>query len=203
MKLLFFLLVTLLSEEVLMAPLKEGKESEGEGHQECKAPDSKEKLQEELDEMLKQALLSNKTGNLEKIKKAFTFQPNEVKLRVQVEYSINCTDWGECVTDFNCSDGFNRSFTWTSINPSSLSGRYLLGYAALNWEFFGFEWMGACNTSVENTLHLQLEVLSLTPLCGVREGMHFLNESLKSLTIQVSYTLMIALNPILNKFQTV
>ena len=161
---------------------------EGEGLKGCSARGTNDTIQEKLDEILKSALLNN-TENTSKIKAAFTIQPDQVKLCVQVQYAIKCTDENQCETNFNCSDGYNNTLIWTSINPSSLSGSFLFGFASINWEFFGFEWMGACDISIENTQLLNIEVPSLMLLCDVDDGRKYLNESLRRLTIQVSYTI--------------
>ena len=74
----------------------------------------------------------------------------------------------------------------TNIDLSSLSGSFLYEFASINWEFFGFEWMGACDLSIENTQHLIIEVPSLILICGADDGIKLIKESLRRLTIQVS-----------------
>ena len=155
MKLLLLLLAILSSEGVLTAPVMEGEGPEGEG---CSATNVLEELnetvpmQEELSELLKSALVNN-TENDDRIKAAFTLQPDEVKLCVRVEYIITCSDKTNCVVaDWDCTNNCSAAFVWTSFDPHSLSGSLLFHYASNEFELFGFEWGGACDLSLQNTL---------------------------------------------------
>ena len=99
-------------------------------------------LQQEIDEIIKQGFLEN-TENLDKINASFTLQPGEVKLCARLSYIVRCTDDEYCPKPVYCSYyGYNHTLVWTSINPSSLSGSFLLEFSELNWEFLGFNGRG-------------------------------------------------------------
>ncbi len=109
-----------------------------------------------LSKILEEGLLNN-TQNLETIRAAFKVEPGAVKICVPLTYSINCTDQEDCdneTTSFNCTNGYTTTFTWTNFDVTSFSGKFLFAYASENLEVFGFEWAGACDVSVTNTLTL-------------------------------------------------
>lgn len=137
---------------VLAAPVRE-REENGEG---CSALGSFERNR--FDEILgeiEQDLLNN-TDNLDRIKKAFNFDLNTVKVCIAVKYTSNCTcdEW-----TLNC-DNSTRTIIWTSFNPSRPSGKLLILYGSLNLNVFGFEWEDACNIRTDG-VWLSIAVPSL------------------------------------------
>ena len=148
-------------------------------------------IQTQLDQLLKEGLLDD-AENLEKMKDKFTFDPNERKLCISLNYTITCTDEEECdnaTTHFNCSTEYSFTNIWLSFNSTAtLAGEILFWYAALSYEVLGLNWAGACDLSPEATLYLSINVSSLLLLCSV-DGETYINESLRKLTMQVSATL--------------
>ena len=145
-------------------------------------------LQQEIDEIIKQGFLEN-TENLDKINASFTLQPGEVKLCVRLSYIVRCKDNSSCLY-CHFPDSYYK-LVWTSMNPSSLSGSFLLEFARLNWEFFGFQWQKACDISTESTITMNITAPTLKMICGSRkyENGRYLFQSLKTLTEQVGATL--------------
>lgn len=94
MKYLLVLLAVFISEGAFTAPVIEG---EGSGCSALRSCDNHTFLNETLatQEDFKNALVKN-SGNLEKIKTAFTLEPDEVKLCVSVDYTVSCTDKTHC-----------------------------------------------------------------------------------------------------------
>ena len=179
MKLLVVLLMFLLSDGVLMAPVRDL-----ESHRRNSNDD--DSIQEDVDDTLWESLILQNDDTLKKVRTIFTLQPSEVKLCIRINYSLKCSDQKCQITNVDCSDGYNLTLIWTSLDPSSLSGSFLLEYASLNWEFFGFEWGRACDITTESTKLLTIEVSSLQMLCPVDDGSKYVNESLKTLTKKVS-----------------
>lgn len=174
-------LLALLGDGVYMAPVIDTVATAGD-------VDSK---QHDLDEMLEEALLSN-AQNVDKITKAFYTKQEYLKVCAPFNYIINCTRREECANTttatFTCADGYSSTFVWTSFDPYSFTGTFLLFTAQFNWTVFGFEWGGACDLRESNTPVLNIIVSSraLKILCGV-DGKMYLDESLRSLTQRVSY----------------
>ena len=135
-----------------------------------------------IDEILKQALLNN-TENINKIRAAFKMDTEVRKLCVRLTYNITWMDQEEEYENTTCTAESNTStFIWTSFNPTTFLGKFLLQYAALNWEVFGFEWLGACDLSTANTLVLNISVSAL-----YSKNHTILYEPLKRLTMQVGF----------------
>ena len=125
--LLLLLCVALLSEGILSASVKDREEegsSQGE-EQGCNVlrTEDDDDTQEDLDELLKNSF--NTPENLEKVKAAFTLQPNEVKLCVKINYTVKCAYQDSCL-NIRCSKGYNLTMFWTSISSSTLSGSALV-----------------------------------------------------------------------------
>ncbi len=190
MKLLQLLLVILLSEVVLTAPVREGEGLKGE-EQGCSAPGSDEDIiQQEVDDILEQGLLDN-AENLDKIKRAFDWDPDTVKICVNINYEINCTNQEECAGCFNCYASNPHTFIWTSFDPTTLAGALLLEYGSVSYDIFGFEWAGACDLSNESTVSLLVSATSLSLLCDVEDGQMYITKSFSKLTIKVSISMII------------
>ncbi len=116
-----------------------------------------------LSQILEEGLLNN-TQNLEKIIAAFEVKPGAVKICVPLTYTLTHTDQEDCdneTTSFNCTNGCTTRFTWTNFDANYFSGYFLFTYASENLEVFGFEWAGACDISVNNTLTLTITIPSL------------------------------------------
>ena len=117
----------------------------------------------------------------------FSLQTKEVKLCVKISFRVQCNDLELCDNDTSNHTGcYNHTLIWTSINLSSLSGSFLFEYAALNWEFLGFEWGRACDLGTAGTLHLVIQVPTLVQLCDTKQGKKCIDKSLERLTTMVS-----------------
>lgn len=143
-------------------------------------------LLDDLYQLLKEGLLNNDTAqeNLGAIKEGFNFRKQ--KLCIRLNYTITCTEEEECDTTsstINCSTGYSSAHIWLSFDPDTLSGKFLLHYAMLNYTILGLHWGEACDLRPAATINLRITVPSLA-LCGVKE--EYINESLKRLTKQVS-----------------
>ena len=169
------LLVVLLSVGVHMAPVMEGGGCEA-------TTGGSDPIQDELDAILKEALLNN-TENLDKIKMAFGETSGDIKVCGLLNYTILC-EATECEDVVNCSSRYNSTVRWTSVDPYIPAGAFLYHFAAFGWKVFGFEWGDACDLSAASAPVLSITVPSLELLCDV-DGAKYIINSLSSLTEQV------------------
>lgn len=193
------LVAVLLSGGVLTAPVREEPNSlQGEGQrcnalssgggQKCDgAQDSDDDIIQDVAESLRFILIMKNDDTMDKVKTLFTLPQNAVKLCIRVNYELKCSEQQCQIANMNCSDGYNFTVIWTSIDPSSLSGSFLLEFASLNWEFLGFHWAKACDVSSESAQLLTIDAYNeLNVLCSVDDGPKIVNQSLKILTKHVS-----------------
>ena len=186
--LLLLLVLALLGEGVHMAPLTDDRDT-AEHETYFEGSGANDNIQEQLDQLLKDALL-NDTDNTNKIDDRFNLTQYEQILCIGVKYDITCPEEESCDNEtftLNCSTGYNNKRVWLSFDPNTTSGTYLLFNAAQNWEVLGLSWQGACDLSEEAYLTLNINVSStITPLlCGL-DAESYISSSLKELTEQVS-----------------
>lgn len=194
MKWIQVLLAVLNLQSVFTAPVREDNflspvtEQEGSGCSNldedalAKHRDTALSTQTDFDKTLKNALLNN-TNNLERMKAAFTMQPDMVKLCTNVKYTITCMNKTDCkVADINCTNNCSFKFVWTSFDPFSLAGKFLFHFGSQQFQIFGFKWGGECP---ESALKLHISIPSLTLTNDEIIDKHVLMQSLKTITTLV------------------
>ena len=109
--------------------------------------EEREIVDAELDYKLKKALPTNWDD---------TYNTLSEKLCGEMVYSIICGPKNE-----HCCSSADYNIAWTTVDPSTWSGRILYEFALFNWTVPWLEWKGICDLKIK----LPLNLTSLTNFC--------------------------------------